>query len=125
MVRKVCLDSDMLLALLNKDEQAKTIISSIDGQFVSTSINSFEVWYGRKAQEPVSELFDWLDIFQFDGESARIAADIMRSLKLKGKMIEMRDIFIASICIKNNMELLTRNKKHFSRLKEFGLRMID
>ncbi len=110
---------------MNKDEQTKTIISAIDGQFVSTSINSFEVWYGRKAQEPVSELFDWLDIFQFDNESARIAADIMRSLKQKGKMIEMRDIFIASICIKNNIELLTDNKKHFDRLKEFGLRMID
>ncbi|PIN76133.1 hypothetical protein COV18_00775 [Candidatus Woesearchaeota archaeon CG10_big_fil_rev_8_21_14_0_10_37_12] len=123
MVRKVCLDSDVLIALLNKDDATKRLIESLDAEFVITAITSFEVWFGRKSAEPVSEILEWLDVLDFDDESSRIAADILRELKKKGKIIEMRDVFIGAICVKNQIELLTYNDKHFEKLKQFGLRL--
>ena len=124
MVRKVCLDSNIIIALLSRDESVKNIISALDAQFVITAVNSFEVWYGRTKGETIFELFEWLEILPFDAVVSRLAADIMRSLKQKGEIIDVQDVFIAAICIKNNVELLSLNKKHFERLKKFGLVLV-
>lgn len=124
MVRKVCLDSNILIGLLGRDEAVKTMLSALDAQFVITAVNSFEIWYGRTKGEAIFELFEWLEILPFDAAVSRLAADIMRSLKEKGEIIDLQDVFIAAICIKNDVELLTLNKKHFERLKKFGLILV-
>ncbi len=121
MVRKVCLDSNIIIALLNKDEATKDILEALDAQFFTTSIITFEVLYGRKDSEFVFELLEWLEKLPFDDASARIAADMQRKLRKKGTLIDIRDLFIAATCIQNNIELLTHNTKHFERLHEYGL----
>lgn len=124
MVRKICLDSDVIIGLLNKDEAAFRVMASLDAAFYTTSINLFEVWFGRKEQETVFQLFESLEIRDFDSQSSRLAADMLRELKKRGQQLEVKDIFIAATCIRNNLELLTYNKKHFERLKQFGLILI-
>lgn len=124
MVRKICLDSDILVALLNKDEKAKQICSSLEADFYTTSINEFELWFGRKKSETIFELFESLHLLAFGDGAARQAADMMRILKEKGIAIEIKDLFIAATCIKADVELLTFNKKHFERLKQFGLMLV-
>jgi tRNA(fMet)-specific endonuclease VapC len=42
----------------------------------------------------------------------------------KGDILDVRDIFIASVCIIEGLELLTFNLKHFERMKKFGLRLV-
>jgi predicted nucleic acid-binding protein len=121
MVRRICLDSDVLIGILNKDEAAKQLVDSIDGEFYTTSVNVFELWYGRKKQELIFELFESLRLLALGSNAARLAADILRSLKEKGMLIDLRDAFIAAMCIRQDVELLTLNKKHFERLAEFGL----
>ena len=116
MVRRVCLDSDVLIALLNKDEKTKQLIETVDAEFYITAVNTFEVWYGRKKTEPVFEALEWLHSLEMNDKSARLAGDMLRKLKEDGKMIDMRDLFIGAICINNDIELLTYNKKHFERL---------
>ena len=123
-VRKVCLDSDILINLLNKDEETKKVIESIDAEFYTTTVNSFEIWYGRKDSEEIFQLLEWLNILELDQNSALKSADILRTLKKQGAMIDFRDLFIASICITNKIEFLTANKKHFERLKEFDLLLV-
>jgi len=125
MVRRVCIDSDVLIALLRKDEQTKRVLDSLDANFYTTAINSFELWYGRKKSETVFELLEWLQLIDLDNMAARLAADMLRQLKSKGKIVELRDLFIAAICITNEVELLTYNKKHFERLKSFGLILVE
>ncbi len=66
MVRKVCLDSNILIGLLNRDEEVKSMLLALDAQFVITAVNSFEVWYGRTKGETIFELFEWLEILPFD-----------------------------------------------------------
>ncbi len=60
----------------------------------------------------------------FDDKSALEAGDILRNLKTSGKLLNFRDVFIASICINNKIELLTYNKKHFERLSKHGLILV-
>ena len=121
MVREICLDSDVIISFLSNDEKTKQIIENLDADFYTTSINSFETWFGRTKSEKIFELLQWLKIMSFDKKASLLAGDILRDLKNKGEILEIRDVFIGSICVKNGIELLTFNKKHFERLRKFGL----
>ncbi len=121
MARKVCLDSDVLINILRNQNETIKMIQNLDADLFTTSINTFELWYGRKNSEDIFQFFEWLNVLEFNQESSILAGDILRKLELKGQILELKDIFIAAICIDNNIELLTNNKKHFERLKEFGL----
>lgn len=123
MEQKVCLDSDVLINFLRGDEKTLHQLESVEGEFYSTSINFFELWGGRSSNEPLSELFSKIHIRDFDRESAAIAGDIRKELKKRGKDVEFRDIFIASICIRHGLDLMTLNRKHFERMKDFGLKL--
>jgi predicted nucleic acid-binding protein len=126
MVRKICLDSDVLIELLKNNEKTKTQINSLDATFYITSINVFEIWSGRwtKKEKIISDLINSLEIIDFDKESSLKAGDIRINLNKRREPIEIRDIFIASTCISNNIELLTYNKKHFKRLEKFGIKLV-
>jgi len=60
-------------------------------------------------------------VIYFDDFSALKASEISRDLKRKGISIDFRDFFIASICIVNNCNLATFNKKHFEHIKDLEL----
>ena len=124
MVRQVCLDSDVLIELLRQNEKTKQTVESLNAEFFTTAINSFELWFGRKKSELVFEFLEILHLLPLDDKSARIAADLRRELERRGEPIDLRDLFIAAICITNSIELFTYNKKHFERLKEFGLILV-
>ncbi|MBI2449707.1 type II toxin-antitoxin system VapC family toxin [Candidatus Pacearchaeota archaeon] len=124
MVRKICLDSDTIIGLLKNDDKTIAIIASLDADFYITSITLFEIWTGRKDEENISELLAWLDTLEFGKEEALVSADLRRKLRKLGQEIDIRDLFIASICIKNELELFTHNKKHFERFKQFGLKLV-
>jgi tRNA(fMet)-specific endonuclease VapC len=122
-VRKVCLDSDVIIDFL-REGNSKAIVSSLDAVFYTSSVNVFEVWYGKKSKENVPEFLDKLETFSFDEKAAVLAAEILLSLRKKGELVEYRDVFLAAICIRNELELLTLNLKHFERLKKFGLKLV-
>ena len=64
-------------------------------------------------------------VIYFDNKAVIKASEIYAALKREGKLIDERDLMIGAICIANNLPLATLNKKHFNRLKQFGLRIID
>jgi predicted nucleic acid-binding protein len=125
MDRRICLDSDILIALLKGDKTAKKILESVDAELYTTSVNVFEIWFGRTKEEIIAELFGSLRLLAFGEGSARLAADMLRTLKERGTMVDFRDAFIAAMCIRHNAELLTGNKRHFERLNEFGLTLVN
>lgn len=125
MVRRICLDTDILIALLRKDASVKARLEVLNAEFCSTSVSSFELWYRRKSTENISDLFSWLHILPFDDKAGRVAGDLLRELKKRGTMLEIRDVFIAATCVRHNVELLTANKKHFQRLTPFGLLLVE
>ncbi len=123
-VRNICLDSDSIIELLNGNKTVIGLIDSLEADFYTTVINVFEIWTGRKDEENISELLEWTNIVEFNKEAAMLAGDIRKELRKKGLDIDIRDLFIASICIINKLDLLTYNKKHFERLESFGLKLI-
>ncbi len=119
MDKKICLDTNVIISLI-RDKNLE-LIEKIDAKFYTTSISVFELWFGRRKSENLPQLFDVLEIVDLDEESAKIAANIMLELKKEGKMINLNDLFIAAICIRNNLKLLTVNKKDFKNLEKFNL----
>ncbi len=126
MDRKICLDSDIIINFLRKSPKAKETLNKLGGEFYTTQINLFEIWSGRLIDEEktIKEMLNSLIKFDFDEDAAIKAGEIMVNLKKSGNIIDFRDLFIASICIVNNLELLTNNKKHFERLKKYGLKLV-
>jgi len=124
LVRKICLDTDILIQMMRDDDNLNAIMTSLDADFFTTSINVFEIWQGHREGEETLELLSPLVKVDFDEKSALISGDIQRKLLDKGDVLGVRDVFVASVCIKNELELLTFNFKHFERLKKFGLKLV-
>ncbi len=123
MGRTICLDTDVLINIAKRDAKTLQQISTLSMNYATTTINVFEIWQGRKDAEQAHELFSALLILPFTDVAALIAGNIARLLRENGESLDLRDLFIATICITNDVELLTSNKKHFERLKKYGLRL--
>ena len=60
-------------------------------------------------------------ILPFGPEEAKVAAEVRQQVESQGLPIGMADCMIAAICISNDGVLLTRNLKHFERVKALRL----
>ncbi len=125
MDKRICLDSDILIGVLRQDLKVKRLIENLNDELCTTSVNSFEVWMGRKNSEKTEELLARLTTIPLDQKSAKRAGDIHRELAKNGNIIEFRDLFVGAIAIENGLVLATLNKKHFERLADFGLKMLE
>ena len=66
-----------------------------------------------------------LEIYDFDIESSKKAAEIFDYLKTRGEIIDLADIMIASIAIEHNESLLTQNTSHFKRIPNLRIEEIN
>jgi tRNA(fMet)-specific endonuclease VapC len=90
----------------------------------TTAVTCFELLSGAKAGkrgDAVRRLVETIPVIPLDRESATQAALLRQRLAAEGRSIGMADSLIAGIAIKNGLELLTRNRKHFERVE--GLRL--
>jgi tRNA(fMet)-specific endonuclease VapC len=125
-----CLDTDLLIAILRGQEEARSKVAELDeeAKAATTSINSFEVFFGANRSARKSEnakealrLFEKLHLFSLDLSASLKAAEISARLATRGEPIDFRDAMIAGIAVENELTLVTRNKAHFSRIKELKL----
>ena len=120
---ELCLDTDVIIEFLkDRDSMASKLIRELRdrARFFVTSITVYELLYGptyggyKKELEDVRTFLLWVTVLPFDGESAGIAAEIDATLHKKGKPVGLRDVFIAAICYRNEVPLVTRNVSHFN-----------
>ena len=112
--------------LKEKPECLSKISSLSKEKLVTTEINRFEILFGvfkRKGYSQteldlVNDFFDNLDALPLDSPSTYKAAEISGKLSQQGSIIELSDVLIAGICIVNNCKILTKDTKHFSRIKD-------
>jgi predicted nucleic acid-binding protein len=131
-LRSICLDTDVLIDHLRGDEETIRRIKKLEdeGKILSTTtVNSFELYYGaektgkrEKNVEAVRRLLDKLVVLEFDGRSAEKAGELAARLESEGNSIGFRDIFIGSTVITNDVELLSKNVRHFEKIHELKLR---
>lgn len=124
-----CLDSDLLIDFLRgKAEALMTMKELEDEALATTTINQFELLYGAKLSKKstenlneVKKLLKNLNIYTFDEKSSEVASTILADLRRPGKIIGMNDVFIAGICRANNLDLVTKNTKHFERISGLNI----
>jgi predicted nucleic acid-binding protein len=87
-------------------------------------VSAFELWVGVKSPQEkaaVGTLLSALSIIPLDAAAADTAGEVFRTLEAKGITIGMADSLIAGICLNRDSILITRNKKHFSRVADLKI----
>lgn len=125
-MRRLCLDTDYLVALLrdNPDAVRKALeIDTSGNEVVTTSMNAFEVYVGafrsRERNRNTSQadnLLSSLKVLNLDMESSRKSGEVLSDLLDTGLPIDIRDAIIAGIALVNGCTLITRNSTHFKRV---------
>jgi len=130
---RVCLDTDILIDYLRKpSNEVKRVMESVYERKVSactTSANAFEIWLGahlapKKAElvRDTEDFFGQLEIVNFDYGSSVEAGRVLADLRKRGKTIEIRDLFVGCVCKVSGVPLVTRNLKHYRRVR--GLKVL-
>lgn len=122
----VIADTDVLIDFLNgREPSASRIALELEhGALLTTAVSRFELLAGvnsSRQQKLVRALLDAVPTLPLDAECADRAAEVRRTLEKQGKPVGMGDSLIAGIVLANQGTLLTRNTKHFERVR--GLRL--
>lgn len=132
-LKEICVDTDVLIDFLrNKDPGSRTFEDWRNRATVGiTAVSAFEllerarqsVNRERRLEEVHSLIQQQQFVLPLDASSADKASEISAELRSSGKVIEIRDLFNASICVSKMIPLLTRNKRHYERVP--NLKLID
>lgn len=132
-MKRICLDTDFLVALLRKRKEAEERAGEYDAAGVdvaTTSMNAFEIYLGayrskkreRNLRE-VDELLESLKILQLTKENSRKSSEILSRLLNGGTPIDLRDAIIGGIALNEGYTLITRNIDHFKRITGLSVEM--
>jgi predicted nucleic acid-binding protein len=130
---RVCLDTDVLIDYLRKpSDEVKRVMESVFERKLSactTSVNAFEIWLGaylapKKAElvRDTEDFFGQLEVVNFSYDSSVEAGRVLADLRKRGEPIEIRDLFVGCVCKVSSMPLVTRNLKHYRRVR--GLKVL-
>ncbi len=121
----VCLDTDFLIGLDRRQQQA---ISKINGiiqkdELVFTTIANVAEYYAgafksgdKNAIEMAKQYIKDFSVLLLDEQPALVWSKLYN--EMKASSIGDLDLFIASIAIANKQTLMTRNLKHFERVPD-------
>ncbi len=131
----VCLDSSVVIDILRGKESVEeiekkfdssneevfipspVIIEIIRGIYLKDSIKNIK----ENEKDKISEFLSSFGVLDLDKESAIKTGEIEAELTNRGDLIDIEDIMIAAIAIKNEETLLTKNKKHFERINDLKI----
>ena len=119
-------DTDVLIDYLAGIEPgAGRVAYGIEsGTLRTTAVTRFELLSGARTvrqEAGIRDLLAAVPTLPLDGEAADRAALVRRELDKTGASVGMADSLIAGIALLHRAELLTRNRKHFERIKELRL----
>ncbi len=120
---KICLDTSALIELFRDNSEIKEKIEEYSEIYL-TPINIIEFGKRKLPLEVIESILEKYLIIKIGYEESILALKIFKNLAKEGDLIEDNDILIAATCILNDIPLLTINKKHFERIKKFGLKLI-
>ena len=123
MILDSCFIIDLLRGKSTAGEKMRELENSAEPIFI-TCISVFELSQGAKRHEDIEALnsfFDSADILPLDRESAAEAGAIFKGLKETGQIIDAEDAMIAGIALCRKQKVITRNLRHFSRIKKLAV----
>jgi len=122
----IFLDSDVIIDFLKGKKEAVESVKRNKERIATTEINAFEILFGiymkkivsEREKFAASEFFESLEVLPLDEGCGKISAQILAALMKRGNTIDQNDCLIAAIILKNGFnKIITRNGKHFSRIK--------
>ena len=131
----VCLDSTFVIDILKGLDKIKQLEEkiSLSGEDITIAtpaiievvrglyLKSNEKNLRENEKEKTFRLLNSLSVLDLDKNSAILSAKIEAELINKGDIIDIEDIMIAAIAINNDEILVTRNIKHFERIKDLRI----
>jgi len=127
----VCLDSSIVIDILRGKESVKAIENKFDssneeifipspviielirGIYLKDTIRNIK----EKEKDEINNFLYSFVVLDLNKESAIKAGEIEAELRNAGEMIDLEDIMIGAITLQNNETLITRNKKHFEKIR--------
>lgn len=121
-MENILIDTDIVIEYLRSKDKSSTELIKLmqEHDLFLSSISEFELYLGAKTvrhQNDLEMLFSEVEVIPFDFGCGKIAADLWKDIRSRHQHIEIKDIFIASIAIKNDVWLQTLNTKHFQGIK--------
>lgn len=126
----VCLDTSFVIDFLKNNKEAvekekgfeKSEFITITAPVLTELIRGLGTKHSSKEEEEkINEFINSLNVLNLDKKSAILAGKLEIESAKMGGQIGIMDIMVAAICISNNEVLLTKNKKHFARIKELKI----
>jgi predicted nucleic acid-binding protein len=116
------IDTSIFIDYLRAKNKAKTRLQNLpdDAVIYVSSVTLYELYMGATTPQKwvdIKKLTDGITVLSFDQEVAEKAAIIYQELRRANELIEFRDIFIAATAIIHDLPVLSRNAKHFKRIK--------
>lgn len=118
----IVVDTNILIDLLRDERYAVSKMKELEKieDIATTDINAFELYFGaynsRDKERNITStrgLLKNLTLLHTGEESMETAGRIFAQRRAEGRMIEIRDLLIASIALQNGYRLLTNNRDHF------------
>ncbi len=114
----ILIDTDILIEYFKRKKLEEFIGNSI------SVVTLIEFLRGAKDPKTVKEIFEEaFNVINIDNQIIIKYTEIYQALRKKGKILSDSDLLIASTSIVKEIPLLTKNIKHFERLKPFGLKL--
>lgn len=126
----ICLDTDFLINSIKKDQKTQAKLDELEERgFTSLSttvINAIELYIGayrskNKEQEiaKVASMIDRLHLLTLNHKSSQLVGEI--NYELRSNPIGEKDLLIAAIVKENDQILITRNTKHFEKVRDLKI----
>lgn len=127
------LDSSVIIEYLRNNKEVISFIDDFPHQLSSGYIVKAELYEGvylskngEKTKKQLETFFQGLDkIYGVNDSTSHIFGKVRAKLRQAGMLIEDFDILIASICMANNLPLITLNTKHFARIEGLKIYLPD
>ena len=130
-MNRYLLDSDIIIDFFAKKEPGYSILKDLETKKLAISVITFiELVYGLKKKEGSHKRIKEFKTFLQDGRIRSISlnekiADVFTDQKIylekRGEKLADFDLIIASTALLKNLILVTRNKKHFERIRNLKL----
>ncbi|MFH1134258.1 MAG: type II toxin-antitoxin system VapC family toxin [Nanoarchaeota archaeon] len=123
MEQKICIDTDVAIAILKDEPGGRQFIELAEGREISiTAISAYELQLRRNNLSEIHDFLAEVEILPFEAKAASHASAIMKEAEAKGAMPGLQDIFIAATCIAADRALVTGNRRHFQGIR--GLKLV-
>lgn len=126
-MRGYLIDSSIFVAVLRGKDDARKLLTSIEGEIVTSSICLAELYEGifrsKKQVEDEKNLLELLStlggILSFDSQDAKAFGKL--SVRLAQKPIPDMDLQIAATCLEHRLTLVTYDIQHFDGIESLSL----